>query len=89
VHVARLRPVKWHFAAQELVEENAEPVHDAPLGGRKSGELLRRNISRITFRRLRRRELLGEAELPENQHVRPEELHAVGIVHDDVRRSQG
>ena len=63
MHVARLRPVKWHFAAQELVEESAEPVHDAPLGGRKSRELLRRHISRITFRRLRRRELLGEAEL--------------------------
>ena len=32
---------------------------------------------------------VGEAELPQDQHVRPEEPHAVGIVDDDVRGCQG
>jgi hypothetical protein len=71
------------------VEEDAEPVNDAPLRGREPCEFLRRCISRIAFRRFGRRELVGEAELPEDQHVRPEKPHAVGIGHDDVRGCQG
>ena len=88
-NIGRCRPVERRAAAQQLVDEDAVPVDDAPLRGRKLRELFGRRVSRVTARRLARRELIAEAEPPEDRHVGPEELHAVGIVHDDVPRRQG
>jgi hypothetical protein len=72
--------VEGRATAQELVEQDPEAVHEAALGHRDPRELFGRRVAGIAPRRLGCRERVGEAEAPDDQHVRPAELRAVALV---------